>query len=108
MPLIRTIAGSRLRNPDVPSQDLEDVCADTVLELIDKIESIRTGTAEPVESFSRYTAVVAYHACHDYFRSKFPERHRLKNRLRYLLKPERGFDLWEGTQGDWICGLHIW
>jgi hypothetical protein len=79
-----------------------------LLELVARAEDWRSGAAEAVESFSRYTAVVAYHACHDYFRRKFPERHRLKNRLRYLLKPGRGFDLWEGVRGDWVCSFSSW
>jgi RNA polymerase sigma factor (sigma-70 family) len=107
-PLIKAIAASRLRGSSGAAQDLEDVCADALLVLVAKAEDFRRGAAAAVESFSRYTAVVAYHACHDYFRRKFPERHRLKNRLRYLLKPERGFDLWEGARGDWICGFSPW
>jgi DNA-directed RNA polymerase specialized sigma24 family protein len=107
-PLIRAIAGARLRASTNMAQDLEDVCGDALLELVAKVEDVRSGTAQAIESFSRYTAVVAYHACHDYFRRKFPERHRLKNRLRYLLKPERGFDLWETEGGEWICGLRTW
>jgi len=107
-PLIKTIAGPRLRRSAEMAQDLDDVCGDALLELLAKIEDLRTGVAEAVDSFARYTAVVAYHACHDYFRRKFPERHRLKNRLRYLLKPERGFDIWESAHGDWICGLLKW
>ncbi|HEV3197811.1 MAG TPA: hypothetical protein VGZ73_07880 [Bryobacteraceae bacterium] len=104
-PLIKSIAVPKLRGSCATSQDLEDVCGDALVQLIGKIEDMRSGAAEPVESFSRYTAVVAYNACHDYFRTRFPQRHRLKSRLRYLLKPERGFDLWESGGGGWICGL---
>jgi RNA polymerase sigma factor (sigma-70 family) len=107
-PLIRAIAGPRLRSSTMMAQDLDDVCGDALLELVSKVEEVRSGAAQPIESFSRYTAVVAYRACHDYFRRRFPERHRLKNRLRYLLKPERGFDLWEAAGGEWICGCGKW
>jgi RNA polymerase sigma factor (sigma-70 family) len=107
-PLIKGIAGARLRGSPGMTQDLEDVCADALIELVAKVEDLRSGAAESVQSFSSYTAVVAYHACHDYFRRKFPQRHRLKNRLRYLLKLERGFEVWEGARGDWICGYAKW
>jgi hypothetical protein len=107
-PLIKTIAGPRLCRSVEMAQDLDDVCGDALLELLAKIEDVRNRAADAVDSFARYTAVVAYHACHDYFRRKFPQRHRLKNRLRYLLKPERGFDIWESAQGEWICGLRKW
>jgi DNA-directed RNA polymerase specialized sigma24 family protein len=106
--LIKTIAGTRLRGSTLMTQDIEDVCNDALLELVAKLDQLRSGAAQAVASFSRYTAVVAYHACHDYFRRKFPRRHCLKNRLRYLLKPQRGFDLWESANGDWICGFEKW
>jgi RNA polymerase sigma factor (sigma-70 family) len=107
-PLIKSIAIPKLGSSSANSQDVEDVCGDALVQLMGKIEDMRSGAAEAVESFSRYTAVVAYNACHDYFRTKFPQRHRLKSRLRYLLKPERGFDLWESGRGEWICGLREW
>ena len=107
-PLIKTIAGPRLGGSAATSQDLDDVCGNALLDLIAKIGDVRAGAAQAIESFSGYTAVVAYHACNDYFRQKFPQRHRLKNRLRYLLKPERGFDLWESARGNSICGLRQW
>ena len=107
-PLIRKIIGHRLGGSNDSVQDIDDVCGNAQLDLLERIEDVRSGAAETVESFSRYTAVVAYHACHDHFRSKFPQRHRLKSRLRYLLKPERGFDLWESARGDWVCGWRKW
>ena len=48
------------------------------------------------------------HACDDYFRARFPARYRLQNRLRYLLKPARGFDLWRTESGELVCGRIAW
>ena len=40
-------------------------------------------------------------------RKKYPERHRLKNKLRYILTKREIFGLWES--GDrWLCGLSEW
>lgn len=107
-PLIRTIARAKLSGSAETAQDIEDVCGEALLELIGKIEEVKAGSSAAIDRFSHYTAVVAYHACHDYFRSRYPQRHRLKNRLRYVLKPERGFDLWESPHGDWLCGWKKW
>lgn len=107
-PLIRRIVGHRLGTSRDTAQDVDDVCANALLDLLTRMEDIRSGAGGAIDSFSHYTAVVAYHACHDYFRSRFPERHRLKNRLRYLLKPERGLDVWESSRGDWVCGWKKW
>ena len=61
-----------------------------------------------IGSFAGYTAVAAYHACHEYLRRKYPNRHRLKTRLRYLLNTETRFAIWENPPGTWLCGFHKW
>jgi RNA polymerase sigma factor (sigma-70 family) len=91
------------------SQDVEDVSSDVMVELISRLRSMRNGgSAESIGSFAGYTAVAAYHACHEYLRRKYPNRHRLKTRLRYLLNTEKKFAVWENQTGDWICGFHNW
>ena len=90
-------------------QDIDDVCADVVLELIARLQAIRADTKlDSIGSFSGYSAVAAYHACNEYLRRKYPNRHRLKTRLRYLLNNEKKFAIWEGALGEWICGLRQW
>src|SRR5712691_7822005 len=102
-PVIRAIVTRRLGGSASMGQDIEDVCSDAMLALLSRYET----EPHPVENIAAYASVVAYHACDNYFRRRFPQRHRLKNKLRYLLKPEYGFDLWDGGQG-WVCGLSHW
>ncbi len=91
------------------SQDVEDVAGDVVLELIGRLRAMRAGgPAEAIGSFAGYTAVAAYHACNEYLRRKYPNRHRLKTRLRYLLNNEKKFAIWENSSSDWVCGFHQW
>jgi hypothetical protein len=52
--------------------------------------------------------VAAYHACHEYLRRKYPNRHRLKTQLRYLLNTGKRFGIWETAAGEWKCGLARW
>jgi DNA-directed RNA polymerase specialized sigma24 family protein len=103
-PVIRAIVARRLGGSLSMGQDIEDVCSDAMLALLSRCET------EPnsVVNIAAYASMVAYHACDNYFRRRFPQRHRLKNKLRYLLKPEHGLDLWDqGAQG-WLCGRSQW
>ncbi len=91
------------------SQDIEDVSGDVVLELIGRLRAMRDGGAEEsIGSFAGYTAVAAYHACNEYLRRKYPNRHRLKTRLRYLLNSDAKFAIWETASTEWVCGFAIW
>ena len=91
------------------SQDIEDVAGDVVLELIGRLRAMRGGSAgEAIGSFAGYTAVAAYHACNEYLRRKYPNRHRLKTRLRYLLNNQKGLAIWENASAEWVCGLAKW
>ena len=91
------------------SQDVEDVASDVMVELIARLRGMRNGAAaDGIGSFAGYTAVAAYHACHEYLRRKYPNRHRLKTRLRYLLNTEKPVrDLGE-SGGHWLCGFQKW
>src|SRR5947208_160958 len=88
-PVIRAIVTRRLGGSASMGQDIEDVCSDAMLALLSRCET------EPnsVASIPAYASMVACHACDNYFRRRFPQRHRLKNKLRYLLRLERGWNL---------------
>jgi RNA polymerase sigma factor (sigma-70 family) len=91
------------------AQDIDDVSSDVVLELIGRLRAMRADRpAETIGSFAGYAAVAAYHACNEYLRRKYPNRHRLKNRLRYLLNNEPRFAVWENSSSDWVCGFRKW
>jgi len=90
------------------AQDVEDVSADVVAELIARLREIKESGASSIGSLTGYAAVSAYHACNEYLRRKYPNRHRLKTRLRYLLSNEKGLAIWEDGDSDWLCGLSRW
>jgi RNA polymerase sigma factor (sigma-70 family) len=91
------------------AQDIEDVTSDVLIELLARLRAMKAGAgAESIGAFSGYTAVAAYHACNEYLRRKYPNRHRLKTRLRYLLNTEKRFAIWEERTAGWICGLCEW
>jgi hypothetical protein len=91
------------------AQDVEDVSSEVLVELIGRLRAMKNGSgADSIGVFSGYTAVAAYHACNEYLRRKYPNRHRLKARLRYLLGAEKRFGIWEDETCEWVCGFGKW
>jgi DNA-directed RNA polymerase specialized sigma24 family protein len=114
-PVIKKIIGSKLRvhldhegrapaNPDA-----EDLYSATLLQLLTRLKECRTSpTDKSIGNLENYVAVVSYHTCYEYLRSKYPQRHNLKNKLRYLLTHQAGLALWENESGDLVSGFTEW
>src|SRR5947209_1213220 len=92
--LIRAVVGRKLRGPEI-AQDIDDVSSEAMLELLARLDAVRNGEAQPIENYPAYVAGIGHHAVNNYFRRRYPQRHRLKNRLRYVLKAENGCVLWD-------------
>ena len=114
-PLIRGIIGRKLHvslngaRASRAAQEAEDVRSEILLQLISRLSALKTDTTvNAIANFRNYVAVTAHNACHELLRQKYPERWRLKNRLRYLLTHHEGLVLWEGEQGEWLCGFQAW
>jgi DNA-directed RNA polymerase specialized sigma24 family protein len=111
-PVIAEILRYRLlgsANPSTPQSDLEDVHSEVVLRLLTRLQDFLLNPEErAIVDFCKYTAVVAHNACNDYFREKYPERSRLKNRLRYLFRHHPSFAIWESVDHEWLCGFTQW
>lgn len=89
--------------------DREDLKSEVVIKLLGKLKQYRAGPApEPIDRFLGYVAVVAYNALNNYLRSKYPERSRLKNSIRYVLKHKEGLAIWDRGARLWLCGLERW
>ena len=58
-----------------------------------------TRAAGALRDFDGYVATTTYDAVYDMLRRRFPERTRLKNRLRYLLTHDERFALWIAAAG---------
>jgi RNA polymerase sigma factor (sigma-70 family) len=112
-PLLRKIVARKLSGPNARNQstaeDLEDVVGDAILLLLKRLRAMRReAESAPIESLEGYAAAVAYSACAHRLRRKYPERSRLKNRLRYLLVRNRQFAVWEVPSGECYCGPSAW
>lgn len=112
-PIIRSIVKSRLRvslkpvDGSLENQDALEVCCEILADLVYALRRLQEGLGPSINNFQGYVAVITYNACHDYLRRKYPRRHGLKNRLRYLLTHHPEFSLWE-IEGVMVCGLTAW
>lgn len=98
---VRRVMAAR-RN--VASHDIEDICSDCMVALV---QSLR-GEPERVREIAHldaYLMLLARRACSAWTRRKYPEFHRLRVRLRYLLQSNPRFAVWEDASGAWLCSM---
>ena len=113
-PVIKGIIRSKLHASDAVDdrlrwQDAEDVYGEVVAQLLARLRTCKGSPgSDAIGNFHNYVAVTTYNACHDYLRRKYPQRWRLKNRVRYLLSHQRELALWESGDGNWLCGFAAW
>lgn len=82
------------------AEDVEDVVSDAVASILAKTEDQR----EQVVDAEAYAAGIARRMCSAWLRRRHPEFHRLRSRMRYQLRQDSRFALWQNAQFEWICG----
>src|SRR5581483_4350070 len=110
-PAIKDIVGYRLRSflSVADMQDIEDVHGTAITRLLTHLHRLKSNPSERfISNFRSYVAVIAYNACHEYLRRKYPQRSKLKNRLRYLFSHHPKLAIWEDENGEMLCGLSEW
>src|SRR5215470_6665874 len=112
-PLIQTIIRSTVRfSPESgtgQAADLDDIYGDAITRLLIGLRKLRsTGSLESIDSFRSYVAVTAYNCCYSYLRAKYPGRWKLQDRVKYALRNQKGFAVWEGSAREWLCGFRVW
>src|SRR5689334_196569 len=96
--VIKEIIKYKLRLSLVHS-DAEDVYGEILLQILAELREFKKSPKNrPIKDFKSYVATIAYHTCYEYLREKYPQRSRLKDRLRYLLSHHKSFAMWEGNQ----------
>lgn len=102
-------ASLRAEDGSLENQNALEVKNDVHLHLLAELQSLRAQTAgKVIANFRSYVAVVSYHACYEHLRRKYPRRHSLKNKLRYLLTHQPDFALWEAEPRELKAGLAVW
>jgi RNA polymerase sigma factor (sigma-70 family) len=106
-PLVRRVVASAVRDSSAFAE-IEDIVADTLLDLLRRLRDLREGGTEPIHDLRRYIVTCAYNRCHERLRERHPARTRLRNQLRYLFGHDRELALWRDTQGELVCGFRDW
>src|SRR5262245_44417556 len=113
-PIIKKVLNQRLNlyfNPqrkDRTQPEAEDLYQTIVLKLVTSIRNKNIDQAsQNIEEIRNYIAKIAHNVCNDYLRMKYPERNRLKNRLRDLMKRHSGFSCWK-AEDQLLCGYSSW
>jgi hypothetical protein len=103
-PVARRVIARRLHG--TPPDQLEDVCNDALVSLIARLRALRRepGAAVPIADFHAYTAGVTANAVNQFLAAKYPERNRLRRRLRLVCTTDSRLRIWETGGGLWLCG----
>jgi len=114
-PVIRNIVRHKLRvsagssSDSRSGEDAEEMRSEVMLQLLSRLGELKENPNEKyINNFQGYVAAITYSAWHEHLRRKHPERHQLKNKLRYLLSHRDTFAVWEGDYRQLLCGLSGW
>jgi RNA polymerase sigma factor (sigma-70 family) len=113
-PVIRNIISHKLRLSKHAAKgsgdsDAEDIYHDVLVQLLSRLKDFRADPQQRTIGHLRsYVAVTAYNSCYRHLRQAYPQRHILKNRLRYLLNHQAGFGIWESDDHELACGFAAW
>jgi len=114
-PVIRQVIRSKLRvrfdrqGRSSHNPDAEDLYSEALVQLLARLKQCKASPEDKaIGNLRSYVAVLSYHTCYEYLRLKYPRRHNLKNKLRYLLTHQPGLALWENESGDLVGGFAAW
>lgn len=111
MPVIDGVIRGRV-GAAVAEIEREELCSEAVFQLIKRLQEIKSEPghliAKPIANFSGYAAVTAFNVIHAHYRRAYPERQRLRNRIRHAVRKSARFALWSSRSGQFVCGRASW
>src|SRR4030095_11877011 len=111
-PVIKGVIRFKLRLNsfrETQREEADDIHQEIVLQLLAQLQRFRKlPDSHPITDVRGMAAVIAHRTCARWMRRQFPERHALKNRLHYLLSRQRGFALWQDSEGKLLAGFGVW
>ncbi len=102
--ILNRVVRSRLGSLYTPA-DAADLASEAMLELLGRLRTLRERSEPSAYPFEALAAGVAANTVHRFFARRFPERNRLRKRLRYVMETDGRLRLWTGADGAAICGL---
>lgn len=104
-PVLNRVVRSRLGSLYTPA-DAVELISEAMLELLRRLRALgERGEPAGALPFEALAAGVAVNTVHRFYAQRFPERNRLRKRLRYIIETGDRFRLWPGANGSAICGL---
>jgi len=79
--------------------DADDITSTVTLRLVRKLQACAEREEAAIERLPDYIATQTFNAIHDLLRARFPERMRLRNRIRYVLTHDPRLALWMSSEG---------
>jgi RNA polymerase sigma factor (sigma-70 family) len=103
-PVVRRVVARRLHGAQ--TDQLEDVCSEALASLIARLRVLHRdpAAATPIADFAAYVAGITANAVNQYLAAKYPERNRLRRRLRMVCTSDSRLRIWETPGGKWLCG----
>ena len=91
------------------NQDIEEAYCEIQLHVLERLRKFKSHPdSRSVTNLRGYVVTTARNACDEYLRRKFPQRRKLKDRIRYCLTSNPDFTLWENASKEWLSGLSYW
>lgn len=103
-PVLKRTVRSRLGSL-YTAADASELASEAMLELLRRLRALYNAAVPVKFPFEALAAGVAANTVHRFYARRFPERNRLRKRLRYLLETGDRFRLWLGKDGAAVCGL---
>jgi len=105
---IDRILAMKFRQSSLQDEERQDLRAEIVLRLVNRLHRLAEDPdAEPLISLGDYVAGVTLNAYNDLLRRLFPNRARLRSRVRYALGNDSRLALWSAGETS-IAGLAAW
>jgi len=103
-PILNRVVRRRMGSLYSPG-DAADLSSEAMLELLTRLRALREGSGAWDLPFDALAAGVAANTVYRFLARRFPERNRLRKRLRYVIESNGRFRLWVGANGTAVCGL---
>jgi DNA-directed RNA polymerase specialized sigma24 family protein len=108
LPTVRRIVQRQsFSDRSIGAEDAEDITSTVALKLFRRLQRIPFERELAIDRLGDFTATTTYNVIHDFLRGRFPERERLRNRVRYVLTHDARFRATTSAAGP-LCSLSSW
>ena len=107
-PVIEGVIRGRV-GATVAAIEREELFSETILLLLKRLQDIKPDPSRhTIANLNGYAAVTAFNVLHAHFRRVNPERQRLRNRIRHVVRKSSRYALWQSRSGSFVCGYANW